>query len=251
MSVAVLNQSTVVSDADGQTMVMALNTLMPQFCKDWVLPTTTIVYIGKGKTSSLLLKVYIRDTSDVAGALGYHDQTSNVPYGLVFAKTCLQYGPVLWSANTTLPTVAQTLAHEVFELLVDINANLWASRVDGTLYAYEVGDPVESNALVVRIQTGTTPAKAGIPIKPATAIYANVTLSDWVLPRWFDDQETTGQFNHMNTVHRPFTLDRNGYAIVNNGGDVSYIFGSGVTTEKKARILSKRRVAARNAPASS
>lgn len=251
MSVAVVNQSTVVSDADGQAMVIALNTLMPQFCKDWVLPTTTIVYVGKGKTSALPLKVYIRDTSDVEGALGYHDQTSNLPYGLVFAKTILRYGPVLWSANLSLPTVAQTLSHEVFELLVDINANLWASKLDGTMYAYEVSDPVQANAIVVRVQTGMTPAKAGIPIRPATPIYTNVTLSDWVLPRWFDEQETGGKFNYMNTVRRPFTLDRGGYAIISTAGAISYVFGSGISEEGRARILSKRRVAYRNARASS
>ena len=251
MSIAILNQSTVVSDIDGQTMVSALNTLLPQFCKDWLLASTTAVYVGKGKTSSLRLKIYIRDTSDVAGALGYHDQMSDVPYGLVFAKTCLQYGPILWSANLSLPTVAQTLSHEVFELLVDLNANLWASSLDGTMYAYEVGDPVESNAVVVRLQTGTTPAKAGIPIKPATAIYSNVTLSDWVLPRWFDPQATSGQFNHLNTVRAPLTLDSGGYAILSYGGNITQIFGVRVSAEKKARILSKRRIATRNARASS
>jgi|694.fasta_scaffold00564_25 hypothetical protein len=249
MSVAVLNQSTVVSDADGQAMVTALNTLMPQFCRDWVLPTTTIVYVGRGRTSTLPLKVYIRDMSYLEGALGYHDQTSNVPYGVVFAKTILQYGVVLHS--TTRPTVAQTLSHEVFELLVDINANLWASRADGSLYAYEVSDPVQSNAVVVRVQTGMTPARVGIPIRPPTPIFTTVTLSDWVLPRWFDDQETGGKFNHMNTIRKPFTLDRGGYAIVNNTGNVSLIFEQSVSAEKRARMLSKRHLVSRNARASS
>lgn len=230
-------------------MVTALNSLMPQFCKDWVLPLTTLTFIGKGKTTTIPLKVYIRDTSDIQGALGYHDQTSNVPYGVVFAKTGLQYGPLLYS--TTQSTVAQTLAHEVFEILVDLNANLWANAANGDMYAYEVGDPVESNAVQVRIQTGMTPARAGIPIKQATPIYTNVTLSDWVLPAWFDSQERAGPFNHMNTLRTPFTLDRGGYAIVSSRGNITYTFGSSVSDSAKTRIMSKRRLGARNARASS
>lgn len=244
MTIAVINQSTVISDADGRTMVAALNMVLPQFCKDWVLPQTSAVYIGKGVNSSLQLKVYIRDTSDVVGALGYHDERTDIPYGVIFAKTCLQYGPVLYSL--TNPTVAQTLAHEVFELLVDLYANLWANLSDGeTLYAYEVCDPVESNPVVVSVQTGSTPAKVGIPMKPSTPIYTSVVLSDWVLPRWFDPQARSGQFNHLNTIHAPFTLDKGGYAIVSTGGNIAQVFGERVTEEQKSRIRAKRRVEAR------
>ena len=82
----------------------------------------------------------ILDDSDQAGALGYHDLTSEaLPLDKVFAGTDLKYG-YTWSV---------TARHQLLEMLADPNINLsvllQTTETAGTLYAYEVCDACESD----------------------------------------------------------------------------------------------------------
>jgi hypothetical protein len=162
----------VVSDAEGVIITTALNTLLPQFCKDWDLPKYTAIYVAKGKTTSILLKVFLLDTADVDGALGYHYETNNIPYGKCFAQTILDYGGViLYSSDSTVQTFAQVVSHEVFELLGDHNANTWWDVGDGqTLYAAEACDAVQGNIIVVNVVS-----KSKIPLSILKNQYKAVT----------------------------------------------------------------------------
>jgi len=249
--IAIVNQSTVITDANGSILTSALNQVLPTFCNDWNLPLVTAIYVGLGKTTTTPLKVFLMDTSDVSGALGYHDELNNLPYGKCFAKTVLSYGTLLWSATPSVPTFAQTVCHEVFEMLIDLYCNSWAMLADNkTLYAYEVCDPVESNALTVTVTTSsTTSTKSSIPpfkvTTSTTTTSTNVGLSDWILPQWFNPQATRGPFNHNNTLTAPFQLSPNGYVIKTKSGTISYVFGESVNEEHKARILAKGRVVKR------
>lgn len=241
--VAIINQSTIVSDTDGAIITSALNIITPNFCSDWGIALYTCVYVPKGKTTTIPLKIFLLDTSDQANALAYHDEINDVPYGRAFAKTVLSIGGViLYSPNPNIPTFAQTVCHELFELLIDPYCNSWAMLADGnTMYAYEVCDPVESNAVTVQVQTGITITKNFLK-KKLLAIYTKVGLSDWVLPKWFDTQATKGPFNHNNTLKSPFTLDKRGYVISMSGGTSNPIFGELVSSEKQSLIQSKHRV---------
>lgn len=253
MSIAIINSSTVVSDADGKIIVDALNLVLPRFCLDWSLPTYVASYVGLGKTTTIRTKVYILDTSDVQGALGYHDTTSDIPYGKCFAKTTLTYGGGVLMSPSKKATVSQCIAHEVFELLIDPVCNGWWDVGDGkTLFAREVCDPVEDNDLIVSVVT----KPAVIPPNPwgkqnigTPAVTAQVTLSDWILPAWSDPQNTRGPFNYMGTLKRPFSLDKGGYGIKLTVGDVGIVtamsFGTEVTDEKKEQYLAKGRVTRR------
>lgn len=246
VQVAIINQSSVVSDTDGYTITSALNILLPQFCKDWSLASTTCVYVGKGKTSTIPLKIILLDTADQEGALAYHDQINDVPYGRAFAKTVLDNGGVmLYSSNPNIPTVAQSVCHELFEMLIDPACNVWAMLEDGkTMYAYEVCDAVESNAVTVQVKTGTK--KTGRLLAATTIpIYTKVGLSDWVLPNWFDPQSKTRPFNHNNTLTAPLTLDTNGYTISLTDGAYNILWGKSVVSERKETIKAKLRVANR------
>lgn len=83
------------------------------------------------------------DNSDQAGALGYHDLTSEgLPFGKVFQATDKQYGE----------DSVVTSSHELLEMLVDPYINLVAmfqsSNTAGTLVAYEVGDPTQGDTYV-------------------------------------------------------------------------------------------------------
>ena len=241
LQVAIINKSTVVSDTDGTIITSALNLLTPQFCSDWGLALTKCVYVAKGRTTTIPLKIFLMDTSDEQNALAYHDQINDIPYGRAFAKTVLSYGGVmLYDANPIVPTFAQAVCHELFEMLIDPYCNMWAMLANGSQYAYEVCDPVESNAVTVQVQTGTTTTKV-FAVKKITPVYTKVGLSDWVLPKWFDTQAVKGPFNHNNTLKAPFTLDKNGYVISLSGGTYKNIFGESVSAQKQEHIKAKLR----------
>jgi hypothetical protein len=252
--IAIVNSSTVVTDADGMIITTALNTLLPQFCKDWDLPKYTAVYVGKGKQTSIPLKVFLLDTADVDGALGYHYEANNIPYGKCFAQTILDYGGVmLYSTDPTVQTFAQVVSHEVFELLGDHNANTWWDVGDGqTLYAAEACDVVQGNIVLVNVLS-----KNKIPVsilknqyKPVIkTTVTKVGMSDWILPAWGDPQDTRGPFNHMRTLTAPFTLDSGGYAIQITGGSAGQIFamkfGDKVTDKQKELYAARSRICKR------
>jgi len=165
--------------------------------------------------------VFILDTPDVAGALGYHDISSDVPYGKVFVKIILQSkGSVLSGALT----VSSVVCHEVMELLVDPLANVWWMGPDySTLYAAEVGDPVQANTINVTV--GST----------------SVAMSDYILPAWADPQRSTGPFNKKNTLTGPFKLAKGGYAIVLKNSKAQYVLGESTPIQGDDDIRIQRR----------
>jgi hypothetical protein len=220
--IAVINSSTTLSDTNGQYMVDALNKILPQFCSDWSIPSCTAVYVKKGTSSSIDTKIFFLENSDSQGALAYHDLSNNKPYGRVFVQTILKYGPVLFSSDSTKPTVAQCLAHEVFELLIDPYCNGWWMLPDNqTLYPSEVSDPVEGNIVPITLSYTTT--STTFPIKQITNT-VKVGMSDWILPSWTNPQGKR-PFNHNNTLTAPFQLDTGGYEYVLSGGNTNIIYG--------------------------
>ena len=244
VQVAIINQSSVISDSNGLIITYALNIILPQFCKDWSIDSTTCVFIGKGKTTTIPLKIFLLDTSDVDGALAYHGQRNDIPYGRAFVKTVLNNGGVmLYSSNPTVPTFAQAVCHELFEILINPACNIWAMLADQkTMYAYEACDAVESNALTVQVKTGIV--KTGrFFTTTITPIYTKVGLSDWVLPNWFDPQSKTRPFNHNNTLTAPLTLDKYGYTILFINGLYDVIWGKSISSARKDEITEKLKLA--------
>lgn len=220
--IAVINSSTTLSDSDGQFMVEALNKILPQFCSDWSIPACTAIYIKKGSTSTIDTKVLFLESSDYEGALAYHGISNGKPYGRVFVQSILQYGPVLFSSDYSKPTVAQCLAHEVFELLIDPYCNGWWMLPDNyTLYPSEVSDPVQGNIVPITL-TYTTMTKT-VPIRRYTTTI-KVGMSDWVLPSWTNPQGSR-PFNRNNTLTTPFQVAPGGYVYVLSGGNVNTVFG--------------------------
>jgi hypothetical protein len=94
--IAVVNQSSVVTDIDGSNMVFALNMLLPKFCDDWSINPFNVVYLPKGETilPKEVYYMYLMDTSDVETAVAYHHLIDDIPYGKVFANTILSNGGV-------------------------------------------------------------------------------------------------------------------------------------------------------------
>lgn len=249
MSIAIINSSTLVSDVQGDIIAKALNILLPKFCKDWDVAPTLTTYIPKGKTTTIPRKIFLLDSADVQGALGYHDLSSNVPYGKCFAKTILSEGGViLYSPIPSVPTLAEVVCHEVFEMLVNPVCNEWWDIGDSkTFYAKEPCDPVQNNAVTVSVLVKAASSGYNSTLRKVAqipAVYQKVGCSDWILPAWANPQAKQGPFNHLNTLKAPFTLDKGGYGIKMTGGSVGYdttlMFGSEVTPIQKAKLLAKK-----------
>ena len=220
----VINQSTVITDSDVTKMVAALNQTLPAFARDWkifiiqaaVLPRETVM-----PTGSTILNVVIMDTTDIPGTAGYHTLYNGTTTVKIFASTILAAGGVsLYEDTRTKPTVSQALCHEVFEALLDPRSTQWIlNPITGAMYALEVGDVVDGNAKVMRLGDGS-----------------RVTVSDWVLPAWYDAENTLGPYNSLDTLSAPFTLAPNGYAMTASGSAVNYLYGSAVPDATKAYL---------------
>ena len=189
-TIAIQNSSTVLTDAQVQAAVAALQI---QLDRDWQAAwgtTATLVFVSRTQgIPTGAWPIYVLDTSDVSGALGYHDETaSGVPYGRIFAKDDITYG-----YNWTV-----TLSHELLEMMLDPYVNLTVFRqttnTAGMLYAYEACDACEADNLGYQIN--------------------GIQVSDFVWPAWFDNTitNTAGhRYDQMNHLTAPFQLYSGGY----------------------------------------
>src|SRR4051812_39526967 len=111
--IAVLNQCTVLTDVEIETMTVAIQKQVTRDFAPWWQVDATLHFTPKGQAPPPGMPwLAFLDTSDEAGALGYHDLTNDgLPIGKMFAKTDLQYG--------ALPSV--TFSHEALEMLADPN----------------------------------------------------------------------------------------------------------------------------------
>ena len=205
--ISVVNKSTLVSNTDVQLMVRACAwQLRYHAAPAWGKAPIPVMYSPTEATAppgSWVLGVF--DNSDQAGALGWHDLgVGDIVYGRVFAEPVLSHGG---NALTASLSIASVLSHEVLETFVDPYCNLYADKDGRTSIAVEVGDPVESDYYVVPV-SGT-----------------KVTVSNFVLPRWFDPAATSGPFDQLGNLKAPFSMTRGGYLIVMQDGRVSQQFG--------------------------
>jgi hypothetical protein len=220
--ISIINASTVLSDSEIEPVVEALQQQVTNdFKPAWGIDAElSFVPLGEQPPPDTWW-LGILDDSDQAGALGYHDlTTAGLPLGKVFAGTDLKYG-YTWSV---------TASHELLEMLADPNINLTVlvqtSDTAGRLYAYEVCDACEADQFGYDID--------------------GVTVSDFVLPAWFEDFRAKGstQFDQQNAIESPFELLEGGYI-----GVFDVNSGSGwhqVTAEKKpTNILLRGNVGSR------
>lgn len=158
------------------------------FAPYWGNPGVTVI-TGPAPTSKAdtSIPVYVRSSSDVPGAAGYHDDE-----GVYVFRDGL---PELTSGAFSLSVV---VSHEILETLGDPGANRWADTGDGTEVALELCDAVEANCY----------DKGG------------VSVSDFVLPSFFDGGGVA-PYSHMGKPSKPFTTASAGgadYQIERTGG---------------------------------
>ena len=192
-TVAIINESTVAADLD---LALITNALHKQVWRDFLpafgkngqavnvqcIPAGRVVPVGAWQLG-------IFDSSDQAGALGYHDVTpQGQPLGKVFAKDDLASGSSL----------SVTISHELLEMLADpqITKVFSMPGPNGTTiqYAYEDCDAVEDDSLGYSIN--------------------EVLLSDFVYPSWFADPASAKagvQYDFQKKVTAPLQLLAGGY----------------------------------------
>lgn len=189
ITVAILNQSTVLADEQVAAITSALQTQVSRdFAPVWGIDAQ-LTFVPKGQSAPAgAWPLAVLDDSDQAGALGYHETQGDLPYGLAFARSDVEDG--------LQPSV--TISHELLEMLVDpwIFSVVLLEKAGGTAFgnggvmlAEEVCDAVEADNYGYSI--------------------AGVLVSDFVTPAWFGSPGT--KFDFCSHCAKPFQLLSGGY----------------------------------------
>jgi len=207
MLIAILNQSTLVADADVAAMTEAIATQI-QFDAAPVwdrAPAAVVFYTDPTAVPAGAHGIAIVDTiqDQPKGVLGFHteDQGGQL-WGVVAAKPELDNGGQVTTGDWS---VSSTLSHEVLEMFVDPNCNLWANDGKGSAYSLEVCDPVEA---------------------PTYAV-SGVSVSNFVTPFWYDPlAPATAQFDKMGLLTAGFSVLKGGYMVYESAGKEQQQFGN-------------------------
>jgi hypothetical protein len=221
MLIAVVNQSKDITNEQAYQMALLVNFQLRQHVAPaWGLIPPTVAYyppsdgIVPGTAPKLLPPgsgvIGILDNSDQEGVLGYHSENQGgILYGDIFAQPVLSNGG---NALTDDLSVCSVLSHEACELFLDPACDLWADAGNGTAYARELCDAVESDSYVVRIQ--------------AASATVTGTVSDFLLPPWFDPEAATNSHcDYLGLTAGPFQVRSTGYTLTETEGQVSQTFG--------------------------
>jgi hypothetical protein len=170
--------------------------LTSHVCPAWDLRVSRVRALNKGqRCPGDEWPVVFLDDADAAGALGYHDVTPDGrPYARVFVRTTLDAGGTIQRGPLSVSSVA---SHEIVEVLGDAWARYWSDLPDAGEVALELCDPVEDTSYEV----------------------GGVSLSNFVLPAWFDVGNNRGPFDHLKLLMAPFSCTDGGYLITRGAGE--------------------------------
>ena len=231
MKIAVANASNLCANPDVQTATDAVRAQLVEVAAKYDREEPTVEFTGglnDPVPDDVDVVIVVLDDADQAGALGYHAETPDGrPFARVFARdsiaglggidpatlTAVQPGAVV------LALVAQVISHEAVEAFADSHANEWADDGNGTAWAYELCDPVESDTYTIDVDGQT------------------VTLSNWVTPAFFDPQATApdSTFDYLGHLAAPLSIDVGGYAITETEGQPTETFGDELPAWRKAQ----------------
>ncbi|HZT90237.1 MAG TPA: hypothetical protein VFA12_20020 [Stellaceae bacterium] len=157
--IAIVNRSTVATDALLSAMLPALQIQVTRDLAPWWGVTATLHFVGAGaQPEPTHWPIWVMDRSDQAGDLGYHDTAGGpLPEARVFAADDAKYGAML----------SVTLSHELCEMLVDPTTERMV-QLGPVGYAVEIADPVEADSDGyaiggVQVSNFVTPRYFGLP----------------------------------------------------------------------------------------
>jgi hypothetical protein len=206
MVIAILNKSTVVADTDVSEMTEAVaEQVRMDAAPHWDrAPAAVVFFTDPDGVPADAHGITIVDTiqDQPKGVLGFHTEgRGGKLWGVVAAKPALDHGG---QATTGDWSVSSLLSHEVLEMFVDPNCNLWADDGKGSTYSLEVCDPVEAPTYTVR----------------------GISVCNFVTPAWFDPRaRATAQFDKLGRLSAAFSIARGGYVVYETAGQAHQQFG--------------------------
>lgn len=221
-NLAILNESTVYTLP--ANLLSALQTqVSDHFAPEWGVDAKLRLITKSTDKQPGEWLLAILDDSDQAGALGYHELSSDgMPLGKVFAKTTTEAGL----------SVTVTISHELLEMLADEDINLSceidnANGLAAQMYAREVCDAVEDDQYGYQIN--------------------GILVSDFVRRHWFIPGEA-GPYDYQNKVTAPLQLLSGGYIGVMDVTTQGWQQVDAEANPEKPNIRSLGRLEKRNKP---
>src|ERR1700733_1527524 len=206
MLIAILNQSTLISDSDAAAMTEAIASQVrldaaPLWDRT---PAAVVFYTDPRAVPAAPHGIALVNTSQVQpqGVLGFHtEEQGGKLWDVVAAKPELDSGAKPTSGDWSVSSV---LSHEVLEMFIDPNCNLWSSDDKGSAYSFEVCDPVEAPTYDVN----------------------GISVSNFVTPSWFDPLAAAhAQFDKLGHLTKPFSILKGGYVVYESAGKENQKFG--------------------------
>ncbi len=207
MHFALVNESTIIHDAQAEMMARAVNIqLSAHVAPGWERLAPAMSFCPKGHAPPAYCVVFhlVDETPEAPDALGYHDEQNDKPYARIGCKAIFDGGGTALSGELSVSSV---LSHEAIEAFGDIDVNGWRDMIDGRQTAEELCDAVQNDTYTVTID--------GLA----------VSVSNFLLPAWFDRQAKRGPFDFMGKCRKPFTMTHGGYLIVRKAGVETEVFG--------------------------
>ena len=203
--IGIVNLSSNVSNDDVIRMVVAIqDQLKVDVAPSWDRDYWFIMFYTDPKAiSPRAYPVVIIDNDTTPAALGWHAEQCGKPYGKIITDPILKNGGVILydTSNPQNISIASVLSHEIIETFIDPHVNLWIDgprTAKGSCYAVEACDPVE-NILYKNTASGV-----------------DISVSNFVLPAYFDDHNSSDKFDFLGILAAPFTLAPSGHMIVRN-----------------------------------
>ncbi len=206
MLIAIYNQSTLVTNADAATMTEAVATqVQTDVVQFWDRDPADVEFYADA--TAIPADAYVITITDSiqdqpAGVLGFHTEDAGGKlWGTVAAQPELSNGGQVTTGNWSVSSV---LSHEVLEMFIDPNCNLWSNDGKGSIYTFEVCDPVEAPSYVVN----------------------GVSVSNFVTPAWFDPLAKGVPFDHLGLVTAQFGILNGGYVVYASADQEQQKFGA-------------------------
>jgi hypothetical protein len=180
--IAITNASTCLSDVQVEAAIAPLQRQVSQNFRGFWNMDCSLTFLSRDQQLVRgWWQIVVSDNPDQAGALGYHELTSEgAPLGKVFAGLDLRNG-YSWTA---------TFSHELLEMLADPWLNWCAQGTNGEVYALEVCDAVEADELGYELD--------------------GILVSDFITPSWFEPTECD-RVDFKRRIKKPFELGPAGY----------------------------------------